>query len=169
MVNKRLFPAPPPSWSWLSFLARCCLHLSQELPCREGRQGGAQAAGEEVWERQRGAASVLTHQAPRGDTALSCTSPKSMPAQPIQAGSSVQLSSAPSSSSSCSLAPGPLVLPSPGVCRESQSQQGLSRLWLLAHTGVLYFWLTQSKHLSDTSVISGIIKPSGSLTPGSVM
>lgn len=56
MVNKRLFPAPPPSWSWLSFLARCCLHLSQELPCLEGRQGGAEAAGEEVWERQRGAA-----------------------------------------------------------------------------------------------------------------
>lgn len=56
MVYKRLFPAPPPSWSWLSFLARCWLHLSQELPCREGRQGGAQAAGEEVWERQRGAA-----------------------------------------------------------------------------------------------------------------
>lgn len=49
MVHKRLFPAPPPSWSWLSSLSvvtaeDAMASVTGGLLHKERRQGGVQAA-----------------------------------------------------------------------------------------------------------------------------
>lgn len=168
-VHKRLFSAPPLSWSWLSsppvvIAEDASASVAGGLLHSERRKG-------RLWEKGlQPDASVSTHQVWRADTTMSIMSPKGIPhpAQPgweVCAGTIPILQCPPALCAGCTAQAGPLMLSSSGVHKENKSQQchspatsaAHSRRGLIKMQSILYFWPTYRKQLSDTSIIPGII------------
>lgn len=147
VVHKRLFPATPPSWSWLCSLP---VVITEDASASvaggmQGKEAGRmRAAGRRFWRARKGAAAMCRSAHAAGTDRGQIWQPRlqiASPTQPIQAGRFV-LASSPSSTRKAS---------------PSSAFPWLLLLLLLTHAGFLPFWPPYSKQLSNTSIIPGII------------